>query len=315
MDLSPQDIYRIKWLHTTHFPVIAALVLWFMPIAHQRATPLWNVSQVKGTITARALNESSGLAIAPQLPDILWSHNDSGDAPSLYAIARDGRLLGRVELRGIPAYDIEDIAAGPCTPGAARWCLFVADIGDNRHVRRYVRIYRFPLPNADAPTHAPLNVEHIDYVQYPNGAHDAEALAVHPHTGARWIVQKTKSGKSAVFVLPEGTSSATSPLVMTQAAVFHIHGASGVGRLVTAADFANDGRCLALRTYVAVHTYCADGSTTPRAYAQAKPDVLTTPTMLQSEALAYDPKTKGLWLSSERWPSPLLYISPRSTPR
>src|SRR5262245_23653064 len=39
------------------------------------------------------LRESSGLAISRSQPGILWSHNDSGDGPNLYAIDISGKLL------------------------------------------------------------------------------------------------------------------------------------------------------------------------------------------------------------------------------
>ena len=303
----------MKWMHTTHFPAIAALVLWFIPIAHQRPTLLWQTAQVAGTIRARVLNESSGLAIAPQMPEVLWSHNDSGDAPRLYAISRAGELLAQVDLAGVPAYDIEDIAAGPCRPHDTRWCLFVADIGDNRHKRAYTRVYRFGVP--DTLRRGRLDVEHVEYVRYPEGPHDAEALVVHPLTGQRWIIQKSKSGRSNVFVLPEGNSNAKSPKLMRLEARIDLQADPGVGRLVTGADMSSDGRCLMVRTYTAVHTYCAHASTHPSAYAAAKVDILVTPSMFQSEAVAFDPVRKGLWISSERWPAPLLYIPPRVRPR
>ena len=61
------------------------------------------------------LRESSGLAVSRTQPGVLWSHNDSGDAPTLYAIdvkghaARDrrrgergGPRLGRYRGRSVP---------------------------------------------------------------------------------------------------------------------------------------------------------------------------------------------------------------------
>ena len=42
------------------------------------------------------LRESSGIAVSRTQPGVLWSHNDSGDAPTLYAIDLKGRLLAKV---------------------------------------------------------------------------------------------------------------------------------------------------------------------------------------------------------------------------
>ena len=45
---------------------------------------------------------------------MLWSHNDSGDAPTLYAIDLKGTLLAKVAVLDAVAIDWEDIAGGPC---------------------------------------------------------------------------------------------------------------------------------------------------------------------------------------------------------
>ena len=43
------------------------------------------------------LQESSGLAISRTQPGVLWSHNDSGDGPTLYAIDMSGKLLAQIK--------------------------------------------------------------------------------------------------------------------------------------------------------------------------------------------------------------------------
>jgi len=63
------------------------------------------------------LKESSGLAISRTQQGVLWSHNDSGDGPSLYAIDIAGKLLGVFHVSGAMARDWEDISTGPCPAG------------------------------------------------------------------------------------------------------------------------------------------------------------------------------------------------------
>src|SRR5688572_7607336 len=84
------------------------------------------------------LRESSGLVISRTQPGVLWSHNDSGDGPSIYAIDMSGRLLAKFRIEGADARDWEDISRGPCpaamvpekAPGPVE-CLYMADTGDN----------------------------------------------------------------------------------------------------------------------------------------------------------------------------------------
>lgn len=139
------------------------------------------------------LAEASGLAASQALPGVLYAHNDSGDAPQIFALdADDGGLLATISLTGATHVDYEDIAVAPCAVGAASSCVYVGDIGDNGLVRDAKTIYRFPEP---ALTGAAISVtaEAIAF-QYPDGRHNAETLIVHPVTGAIYVVTKEAIG-------------------------------------------------------------------------------------------------------------------------
>ena len=85
------------------------------------------------------LREASGLAVSRTQPGVLWAHNDSGDAPTLYAITMKGVILARIAVLDAVAIDWEDIAAGPCPEdGATSHCLYVADTGNNNRNRDVV---------------------------------------------------------------------------------------------------------------------------------------------------------------------------------
>ena len=84
------------------------------------------------------LTESSGLAVSRTQPGVLWSHNDSGDGPNLYAIDPSGRLLAVFPVANAAAVDWEDMSSGPCpasllarAPLEGAACLYLADSGDN----------------------------------------------------------------------------------------------------------------------------------------------------------------------------------------
>src|SRR5947209_7286121 len=75
------------------------------------------------------IDESSGLALSTWDPTLVWTHNDSGDTARLFALAapRNGRCAtaGVAQLRGVDAFDAEDLAPGP------NHTLWLGDIGDN----------------------------------------------------------------------------------------------------------------------------------------------------------------------------------------
>src|SRR5215207_1575918 len=69
--------------------------------------------EVAGTVANPVLVEISGVAASRAHPGVLWTHNDSGGAPEVYAVAQDGADLGTYAVDGARATDWEDIAVGP----------------------------------------------------------------------------------------------------------------------------------------------------------------------------------------------------------
>ena len=97
-----------------------------------------NVGNVGGEVT-----EASGLAASQLHPGVLYTHNDSGDLPRIYAInAADGTVLATLEISPVKVGDWEDVAVGPCSGGArghglpnkratGPFCIYIADTGDS----------------------------------------------------------------------------------------------------------------------------------------------------------------------------------------
>jgi hypothetical protein len=90
-------------------------------------------------IQSADIRESSGVIESRRHPGVLWTHNDSGNAPEIFAIDRDGKLLAKFEIEA-PNVDWEDIAADD---GGA---LYIADIGNNTRNRRNVQVYQVDEP-------------------------------------------------------------------------------------------------------------------------------------------------------------------------
>ena len=121
----------------------------------------------------------------PAARGLIWTHNDSGNDPVLFAIDATGAEQGRVRLP-ISARDWEDISAAPCPAGN---CLYIADIGDNEMVRKSVRVFRVPEPDPQArQTGRP----DVFTVTYPDGPHNAEASFV--ADGRLFIITRDRTG-------------------------------------------------------------------------------------------------------------------------
>ena len=104
-------------------------------------------------LDSHELNESSGIA---QTGPVMWTHNDSGDIPRLFAFSQDGALRGRFLIRGAQAIDWEDMCA---FQRDGKHYLAVGDIGDNSAQRKSVRVYVIQVPEALLTVHAALSAD------------------------------------------------------------------------------------------------------------------------------------------------------------
>lgn len=77
------------------------------------------------------INEASGVCASRTHTNVLYTHNDSGDTPRIFAFsAISGSLLGTIAIDEASALDWEDIACGPCAGGSGH-CIYIADTGGN----------------------------------------------------------------------------------------------------------------------------------------------------------------------------------------
>jgi len=156
---------------------------------------------VQGPTLLPDVHEASGLAVSRRRPGLLWTHNDSGNAPDLFALDASGAVLGTVRVP-IRTRDWEDISAASCPPfdlaqgkpfeaaqGRPDACLYIGDIGDNSLTRSAVQVYVLPEPDPGAKrTERPL----LFNVSYPDGAHNAEAMFV--ADGRLFIITRDRTG-------------------------------------------------------------------------------------------------------------------------
>jgi hypothetical protein len=218
-----------------------------------------------GTLPA-ALDETSGLAVSRTQPGVLWSHNDSGNAPNLYAIAASGKLLATFQVAA-KARDWEDMSSGPCPDGPEAAlseppnCLYLADIGDNDRVRESLTVYVVAEPTVASAAENPgaLAARSFRY-RYPDGPDDAEAFAVLPD-GDATIVTKGRAGTIRFFHL--GRAAIARAIASGEVLPADDQGDTGIkpdadiSRLVTGAAVSPDGTMLAVRTYYEVYFFRA----------------------------------------------------------
>jgi hypothetical protein len=207
-----------------------------------------------GIFSNPLLTESSGLAASRRQPGVLWSLNDSGNEPFIFATDTAGTDLGTFRVRGSRNVDWEEISLGPC--GRAQ-CLYIADTGDNRERRRSVALYRIPEP--DLPSRHPHRLREtapadVLEFRYPDGPHDVEAIWVDT-TGAVHLVTKGRSHGARHFRLPAAAWTSAQPVVAERLDSLPIPVDAWLHRLVTAASPSPDGRWVAIRTYGEIYFF------------------------------------------------------------
>jgi len=202
------------------------------------------------------LTESSGVAVSRTHTGVLWTHNDSGDGPYLYATDLRGGDRGFLRVSGAEAIDWEDMALGPCPLRGT--CLYLADTGDNLEVRPSVTVYAVPEPEpptGPGDTLRTTGAPAVLRLRYPDGSHDVEAIYASPRDSALYLVSKGRSGGIRLYRVDRAKWAergvATAALVQT----IDIRPHAEAGRWVTGAAVRPDGRVVAIRTYSEIYLF------------------------------------------------------------
>lgn len=201
------------------------------------------------------VRETSGVAASRSHPGVFWTHNDSQGDSAVFAIDSTGTLLGRTRVRGASNRDWEDIAIGPCSPGAASQCLFIGDIGDNSEVRDHVVVYRLPEPTPGRDT-VSRRADRI-MATFPDGPRDAEALFVSDR-GLHLVTKGRSQSVELHRLAPPYRPGRRTPLERVQEIA---PPPTSVSAQVTAAAASPDGAIVVIRTYAGVRFFEPDADT------------------------------------------------------
>jgi len=260
-----------------------------------------------------SINESSGVAAARRNPGLLWTHNDSGDKPHVYAVDREGVTVGLYQVRGARNVDWEDMAVGPGPGGKFGPYLYLGDIGDNARRRTDCVVYRIQEPKvggtrAQITKQTPRMSEGATLrlpFRYPDGPRDAEALLVHSRTGAIYIVSKEPSGRAGVYKFPARQPSGTKPAMLVRVGTVMITGEQHpFPNVVTGGDIAPDGRKVILCTYAAAYELTLPaGAANFEAIWKTRPAKIALPALPQCEAVCYTTAGKSILVTSAQTPA------------
>ncbi len=265
-------------------------------------------AEVIARIASKKINESSGLAVSKCLPDVFWTHNDSGDGPFLYAFNSKGETLGSFRLLSASNIDWEDISSVKSPAGEC--FLFIGEFGDNDRKRDIHAIYRVVEPGINS-TNEPNKTSTLSSVdllrfRYPTERHDAEALLAHSTTGSIYVVTKEVDGPAQVYQLfPDFGSGNT----QTARKIAEISLPASPNGFVTGGDISEDGRRVALCDYYAGYELqLPESAGNFNEVWQQKPTAFDLGPRVIGEAIAYSSDGNILFATTERVNAPLIRV-------
>lgn len=265
-------------------------------------------------LTDPAIDEISGLAASRRHPDILWTHNDSGNAAEIHAVHTVRGRVATFKVADARNIDWEDIAL--YEDGDRHW-LVLSDTGDNGGIREVLQLHFIPEP--ETVEDGSVRVERTLRFSWPDGARDCEAMAIDVERRGIYLVSK-KRVPPELFRLPLDGDSTDAPLVAEKVGlVQHISQPTQrdlernpvFGRYraqVTGMDISPNGRMLAVLNYLQARIYVRNpGEAWADALARA-PIEARFPWMAQAEGITFAADNASLWVGTERLPAPLIQI-------
>jgi hypothetical protein len=266
--------------------------------------------EVVGKIKSKEITESSGLVNSRCNPEILWTHNDSGNKNNIYALDKTGKKLGTWKVAGAKNDDWEDIATVKNKQGEC--FLYIGNIGNNVRARDVFTVYKIKEPKVtetdeNSSDKNPLITEQAEAINftYPDLRHDAEALLVHPETLNIYILTKRFSGASGVYELSNYTTGKTNRL--KKIADFSLPALpNGV---VTGGEISPDGKRVILCDYFNAYEIEIDADTKNfDKIWKDEPTIIELGERKQGESVCYSADATTIFATSEKKDSPIIEV-------
>ena len=263
-----------------------------------------------GHIESPEIIESSGIATSLCQPDVLWTHNDSGDDAFIFALNSKGKHLGTWRVTNARNDDWEDMALYKDPSGTCY--LYIGDIGNNSLGRSELHIYRVKEPNISPEGSAsskkrPLATDPAAVLRfkYPDTPHNAETLMAQPKSGEIYVLTKRFDGPSLVYKLAPTFDAAS---LMQAQRVGEVTVPSIPNGLLTGGSIAPDGKHAVVCDYSAAYLFDLGGSANFDEIWKQKPVVVDLGERKQGEAVTFGTDGNSIMATSEKKNSPLIEV-------
>ncbi len=279
------------------------------PPAFDRDRSPFEAAKAVGRVASTDIKESSGIAVSKCQENVLWTHNDSGDGPFVFAMDQNGKDLGKWKVANAENVDWEDIATFKDVSG--KCFVYVGDTGNgNKNPREEHRIYRFAEPVISEADRSQVKKEpsatepaEVLVFSYPDARQDAETLLIQPKTGDVYVVTKDRRKAAGVYKL----GSAFGPQVVKAERISDLTVPAIPNGFLTGGDIAPDGRHLIICDYFAAYEFTLpEGNKEFDEIWKQKSAVVDLGDRKQGEAIGYSADGNSIFATSEGKNQPLL---------
>gem|GEM_PF-19891 len=270
--------------------VLATSILAFGPLARPARADDQLPAREYLQLQDERIDEASGMATSLVHDDLTWIVNDSKGGAYVYGVDETGATVSRLTLANIANRDWEAMANGVDDSGDP--ALWIGDIGDNDSRWDTVKLYRISEPEQLGDQSVPWRRYEL---QYPDGAHNAEALMVDPDTGSVYVA--TKEALGAGIYATDGVPQAGEVTALRRVA--------SAPMFVTDGAISFDGSSVALRSYTNLYLLPASvlsGDDVDGAH-------YNLPRQPQGETLAFMPADRELLIGSEGIGTPIYALT------
>ncbi|XP_023342729.1 uncharacterized protein LOC111712376 [Eurytemora carolleeae] len=249
------------------------------------------------------IQEMSGLGVSLINLGVLWTINDHGGKPEVYAVSETGELVLTLELEDQVNVDWEDIAVAVFDNKSY---IYVSDTGNNDFNRTSISVLRFaePLVEMNNKKKILINKDDIDVYRaaYPGFSHDCEALAVDPSNGDIFLFTKDRvHAISEVYKFPFPQSSSD---------VFILeHVVTLPSYWITGGDISPSGRILALTNKQDAFAWERPANISWSQFLQTNPGACTLVLEEEEQRESIAVTNTGYWTVSECKSCPLWFYS------
>lgn len=275
--------------------------------------------RITGRIESAEIKESSGITVSKCQPDVIWTHNDSGDGPFIYAMNLTGKHLGTWQIQNAQNFDWEDMASTKDSFG--KCFIYIGDIGNTKdNERGEHKIYRVAEPAVGSSDSASTSKKALQTApaetltfSYQDSRQDAETLLVHPQTGDMYILTKQREKPSGIYKLPPVFDN---PAAAKAAKIWDITVPAVPNGLITGGEISFDGTRVILCDYFAGYEIVLpEGTANFDDIWKQKPSAIELGDRKQGEAIGYSADGLSILATSEGRNQPIIEVKLRTKPQ